>query len=227
MLSSCICGITHRGQKLRAIPVGRRLLEELQRVKRGHRRFPSAIYGALRHYGDSLLNPQSGYGAGASPPSSRMARIARFIVPGLPHHVTQRGNRRERIFFNDYNLCRGLRARARWVRMKPSSRGPAGLIPRGRGDPGIVGRPYVSLHLLSTISCRKSEDRLNLPHEQSCPPVCPRPWEPVPRAPLAGKGREEFYLRKRPRNPLISLDSDERIQGNSRKSNPHKPGPWP
>ena len=25
-----------------------------------------------------------------------MARIAHFVVPGLPHHVTQRGNRRER-----------------------------------------------------------------------------------------------------------------------------------
>ena len=30
-----------------------------------------------------------------------MARIARVIVPGLPHHVTQRGNRREPIFFED------------------------------------------------------------------------------------------------------------------------------
>jgi putative transposase len=41
-----------------------------------------------------------------------MARIARFIVPGLPHHVTQRGNRRERIFFSDddYALYRGLLA---------------------------------------------------------------------------------------------------------------------
>ena len=28
-----------------------------------------------------------------------MARLARVIVPGLPHHVTQRGNRREPIFF--------------------------------------------------------------------------------------------------------------------------------
>jgi ribosomal protein L40E len=28
-----------------------------------------------------------------------MARIARIVVPGLPHHVTQRGNRREPIFF--------------------------------------------------------------------------------------------------------------------------------
>lgn len=30
-----------------------------------------------------------------------MARLARVIVPGLPHHVTQRGHRREPIFFED------------------------------------------------------------------------------------------------------------------------------
>jgi putative transposase len=30
-----------------------------------------------------------------------MARLARLVVPGLPHHVTQRGNRRERVFFDD------------------------------------------------------------------------------------------------------------------------------
>ncbi|HEX4810069.1 MAG TPA: hypothetical protein VH325_14115, partial [Bryobacteraceae bacterium] len=28
-----------------------------------------------------------------------MTRLARMVVPGLPHHVTQRGNRREAIFF--------------------------------------------------------------------------------------------------------------------------------
>ena len=28
-----------------------------------------------------------------------MARIARVVVPGLPHHVTQRGNLREPAFF--------------------------------------------------------------------------------------------------------------------------------
>jgi len=41
-----------------------------------------------------------------------MARIARFVVPGLPHHVTQRGNRRERVFFgdDDYELYRDLLA---------------------------------------------------------------------------------------------------------------------
>ena len=30
-----------------------------------------------------------------------MARLARVVVPGFPHHVTQRGNRRERVFFGD------------------------------------------------------------------------------------------------------------------------------
>jgi putative transposase len=30
-----------------------------------------------------------------------MVRLARVVVPGIPHHVTQRGNRREPIFFTD------------------------------------------------------------------------------------------------------------------------------
>src|ERR1700734_810090 len=30
-----------------------------------------------------------------------MARLARTVVADLPHHVTQRGNRREAIFFED------------------------------------------------------------------------------------------------------------------------------
>ena len=30
-----------------------------------------------------------------------MARIARVVAPGFPHHVTQRGNRRQRTFFQD------------------------------------------------------------------------------------------------------------------------------
>jgi putative transposase len=30
-----------------------------------------------------------------------MARLARIVLPGIPHHVTQRGNRRERVFFED------------------------------------------------------------------------------------------------------------------------------
>ena len=30
-----------------------------------------------------------------------MARLARVVVPGLPHHVTQRGNGRQKVFFSD------------------------------------------------------------------------------------------------------------------------------
>ena len=30
-----------------------------------------------------------------------MPRIARIVIPHYPHHVTQRGNRRQRVFFND------------------------------------------------------------------------------------------------------------------------------
>lgn len=30
-----------------------------------------------------------------------MARLARVVIPDLPHHVTQRGNRREPVFFGD------------------------------------------------------------------------------------------------------------------------------
>src|SRR5215469_7239694 len=30
-----------------------------------------------------------------------MARLARIVAPGFPHHVTARGNRREPIFFED------------------------------------------------------------------------------------------------------------------------------
>jgi putative transposase len=41
-----------------------------------------------------------------------MSRIARAVVPGLPHHVTQRGNRRGKLFFEDgdYALYRDLLA---------------------------------------------------------------------------------------------------------------------
>jgi putative transposase len=41
-----------------------------------------------------------------------MARLARLVVPGLPHHVTQRGNGRARTFFDeaDYAFYRDLLA---------------------------------------------------------------------------------------------------------------------
>jgi putative transposase len=43
-----------------------------------------------------------------------MARLPRIVIPGLPHLVTQRGNRQERTFFNDgdYKAYRQLIAEA-------------------------------------------------------------------------------------------------------------------
>ena len=37
-----------------------------------------------------------------------MARLARAVAPGIPHHITQRGNRRQQVFFNaeDYAFNR-------------------------------------------------------------------------------------------------------------------------
>ena len=37
-----------------------------------------------------------------------MPRIARVVVPGVPHHVTQRGNRRADVFFDDEDRRRYL-----------------------------------------------------------------------------------------------------------------------
>lgn len=43
-----------------------------------------------------------------------MARLPRFVFPGIPHHVTQRGNRHEPVFFEDgdYALYLDLLAEA-------------------------------------------------------------------------------------------------------------------
>src|SRR6266446_6867193 len=59
-----------------------------------------------------------------------MARMARVVVPGLPHHVTQRGNRREPVFFgpDDYRLYRRLIATA-------ASRADLGLLPDAQSCP--------------------------------------------------------------------------------------------
>ena len=43
-----------------------------------------------------------------------MPRIARFVVPGHPHHVTQRGNRRLRTFFSDEDSQAYINLMAEW-----------------------------------------------------------------------------------------------------------------
>ena len=43
-----------------------------------------------------------------------MARLARVVVPGLPHHITQRGNRRQQTFFCDEDYRSYLELMGQW-----------------------------------------------------------------------------------------------------------------
>jgi putative transposase len=43
-----------------------------------------------------------------------MPRIARLVLPGIPHHVTQRGNRRQRTFFCDEDYALYLKLLRIW-----------------------------------------------------------------------------------------------------------------
>src|SRR4030042_4613527 len=45
-----------------------------------------------------------------------MARLARVVIPGLPHHVTQRGNRRQQTFFNDEDYAAYLALMGEWCK---------------------------------------------------------------------------------------------------------------
>lgn len=38
-----------------------------------------------------------------------MPRLARVAIPGLPHHITQRGNRRQQTFFSDEDYAARVR----------------------------------------------------------------------------------------------------------------------
>jgi len=86
--------------------------------------FVSHTDDATKNYGDSLLNPRIPRTPVASvcPRASiavartggSLARLARLVIPGIPYHVTQRGNRRQQTFFEDgdFALYRDLLAKA-------------------------------------------------------------------------------------------------------------------
>ena len=43
-----------------------------------------------------------------------MARLARMVLPGYPHHITQRGNRRQPVFFNESDYSYYLELLKEW-----------------------------------------------------------------------------------------------------------------
>jgi hypothetical protein len=63
-----------------------------------------------------------------------MARLARVVIPGLPHHVTQRGNRREAIFFEDGDHG----APDLWTGWKRLSAAPSRAEPRAANQPAKI-----------------------------------------------------------------------------------------
>ena len=47
-----------------------------------------------------------------------MARLSRVVAPGIPHHITQRGNRRQRTFFYEDDYSYYLELMAEWCSKK-------------------------------------------------------------------------------------------------------------
>jgi len=45
-----------------------------------------------------------------------MARIARVVVEGMPHHITQRGNKRQKTFFSDEDYTAYIALMSEWCR---------------------------------------------------------------------------------------------------------------
>jgi putative transposase len=43
-----------------------------------------------------------------------MARIARIVAANIPHHITQRGNRRQKTFFHDQDYRLYVNLMAEW-----------------------------------------------------------------------------------------------------------------
>jgi hypothetical protein len=43
-----------------------------------------------------------------------MARISRVVVPGVAHHITQRGNRRQKVFFHDSDYRAYIELMSEW-----------------------------------------------------------------------------------------------------------------
>jgi hypothetical protein len=94
------------------------------------------------------------------------------------------------------------------------------------GFDGVGRRPGAKMELArATNCCGKTEFNISSRHDESCPSAGRDCEFPVPRRQLLrAKGLRKKRVSFMLRNPLKSLDSDERIQGNPRKSNPHNCG---
>ena len=61
-----------------------------------------------------------------------MGRLARLVIPDLPYHVTQRGNRRQQTFFCEEDYAVYLELMAEWCAERGVEVGALGREPRLR-----------------------------------------------------------------------------------------------
>src|SRR4051794_9916536 len=93
-----------------------------------------------------------------------MARLARAVVPGLPLHITQRGNRRQQTFFGTDDYLLYLSLLAEWCDRCGVEIGSYCLMPThvhltaAPADPDSRGRAMGEAH-------RRYTREVNLAHE--------------------------------------------------------------
>ena len=90
-----------------------------------------------------------------------MARIARVVAPGVPHHITQRGNRRQEVFFSDDDYSEYLHLLAEWSEKAALRIVAYCLMPN---HVHVIAIPEVenSLHLAFKETHRRYSCRINL-----------------------------------------------------------------
>jgi putative transposase len=87
--------------------------------------------------------------------------MARVVLPGIPHHVTQRGNRRQRVFFNDGDYRLYLRLLGERCRMQATEVWAYCLMPN-HVHLVMVPRHTDGLHLTIAESHRRYTRHINL-----------------------------------------------------------------
>jgi len=109
-----------------------------------------------------------------------MARLARVVVPGFPHHMTQRGNRRQATFFcdDDYEIYLVRVGRV----CSEGGRSASPHFSQGFGDCGGNDEPHATC---SREGCRRVTavclERGMLAGCKAAGPGCPQVYWNTPR----------------------------------------------
>ena len=95
-----------------------------------------------------------------------MSRLARLVIPGLPHHITQRGNRRQRTFFSEGDYAAYLKLMADWRGLLNSALNEEQL--RDLRDHGRTGCPLGNATFVERLE--QAVGRILRPRKPGRPP---------------------------------------------------------